>query len=269
MTLRSTLLKSATRIRYVAHKTITGSRVSLGVFLILSQAIPTANAESITTLPNRFDAYYAISKGPITFGKTRRSVKTVEGKQIFESITEPTGIATLFASGEIIERSTWDMHDGSPRPLEFVYQNTSDESERKVKLKFDWDTKEVTNIINGDPWKQPLEPGTMDKLLYQLAIMSDLAKGKTKLAYPIADGGLVKVYNIDYKGIEEIKTELGRFKAIKLVREEEKRRTTIWCAPELAYLPVRIEQVKNNGMTLDAVLYSIENMPGVKLPTKK
>jgi hypothetical protein len=147
--------------------------------------------------------------------------------------------------------------------LEYNYQNFNDDRVRDVKLVFDWDKQRVTNIINGDPWHMALQPGLQDKLLFQLKMMQDLKNGAEVLQYSVADGGKIKEYRIEKIGDEVLEIALGRFNTIKLQRITKTKTTTWWCAEQLHYLPVKIQQKKQDGSRVVAVLRKLE---GIALP---
>ena len=99
----------------------------------------------------------------------------------------------------------------------------------------------------------------MDKLLYQLAIMNDLKVGKEQLAYTVADGGQIKIYKFNMLGEELIKTPIGVLHTLKLERQKpnSRRKTTIWCARKLNYLPVKVENIEKDGRKTIAIINSL------------
>jgi hypothetical protein len=207
--------------------------------------------------PEQFSATYDVKKAGITIGETRRVLSRENGQYLFESITRPVGIATFFTDGQVVERSHWQFFQGQPRPLQYTFFNSGGKKKRNIQLDFDWKKNQVINTINNKPWTMPLEHGTSDKLLYQLRIMQDLATATGSLRYPVADGGKLKYYNIKILGKERIRTPLGNFETVRLQHTKGDRQTTMWCAQELDYLPVRIEQRKNNNSPMAAVLTSV------------
>ena len=212
------------------------------------------------TRPTPFTAKYKVTKGIMSVGSTKRVLKSEgNGFYVFESVTKPGGIAKLFTSGEVIEHSYWRYQNNKLVPHEYKYTNSGDQK-RNVKLEFDWDNYKVTNIINGDPWTMDIEEQTLDKLIYQLAIMYDLSNGKDKLLYQVADGGKMKTYDIKIEGEERLVTELGTFNTLKIVRATENRTTIMWCAREIQYLPAKIEQKKKDG-SVTAVLVDLTGIP--------
>ena len=199
----------------------------------------------------------------MSVGTTKRTLENRgNNNYVFQSVTKPGGIAKLFTSGKVVERSLWRMVDNKLVPQEYTYINTSD-SKRDVRVTFDWETNKVTNTVNGDPWSMEIEDNTLDKLIYQLAIMYDLSDGETILMYQVADGGKTKTYNISIEGEERISTELGNFNTIKISRTNNNRTTTMWCAKELQYLPARISQKKKDDTAITAELVELS---GISVP---
>jgi hypothetical protein len=218
------------------------------------------NTSQAAALPEQFSATYDVKKAGLTIGETRRVLSREDGRYLFESITRPTGVAKLFTSGQVVERSHWQFFQGQPRPEQYTFFNSGGKKKRNVRLDFDWKKNQVVNTINNEPWSMPLEYGTQDKLLYQLRIMQDLPTAATSLRYPVADGGKLKYYDINIVGKERIRTKLGTFDAIRLRHTKGSRKTTMWCAEQLGYLPVRIEQQKNDDSPVIATLTSVSGI---------
>lgn len=226
-------------------------------FISLLISFSTSHAAA---LPEQFAATYSVKKAGMTIGETKRVLSRENGQYLFESVTRPTGIAKLFASGQVVERSHWLFFQGRPRPEKYTFFNSGGKKKRNAQLDFDWGKNQVINTINGEPWAMPLEHGTSDKLLYQLRIMQDLPTTATSLRYPVADGGKLKYYDIKIMGKERIRTPMGKFETVRLQHTKSSRTTTMWCAKELQYLPVRIEQRKNDDSPVTAVLTSVKGI---------
>jgi len=222
--------------------------------------------------PTPFEAEYKVTKGIMSVGTTkRRLVDQGNGSYLFESITKASGVAKLFTSGTVVERSHWHWSDNKFVPLEYEYHN-SGAQKRDVKLKFDWVTMQVTNIINGEPWTMKIAENTLDKLVYQLAIMYDLSEGEESLLYQVADGGKTKTYDIKITKEEKVAIEFGKFNTTKIVRTLNDRKITMWCAKELRYLPVKIERRTKGDTPIVAELVDlsgIEYSPHIAPPAKK
>ncbi len=228
--------------------------------LTLSVTLLLINPGYAAPLPQQFTAVYAVKTSGMTIGETKRVLSHNGEYYQFESITRPKGIARLLTNGQVVERSLWAFFHGQPRPEHYTFFNSGSKKNRNVKLDFDWDKNRVINTIDGKPWSMSLEHGTQDKLLYQLRIMQDLPTNKNTLRYPVADGGKLKYYDIEVVGKERIRTKLGVFDTIRLRRIKGSRKTTLWCARQLSYLPVRIEQQKNDDSPVIATLTSVSGI---------
>lgn len=98
----------------------------------------------------------------------------------------------------------------------------------------------------------------LDKLVYQMQMMLDLGAQPASLRYNIADKNKLKDYLFDNRGREQVETDLGRYQAIRLERGASgaDRRTVVWCAEELDWLPVKVEYREKDGSVTTALLRS-------------
>lgn len=221
----------------------------------------TAFAQTDTITP--FTAQYALKRGSMKLGEVRRElVKSGDGTYILNSHSKSTGLASMFVKDKIVEMSTWRLHKNRPRPISYAYHRTGGKRERHVELKFDWKTGTVTNDIGGDRWSMEVPNEALDKLLYQLVLMIDLRQPTDKITYDIADGGKLKEYQFDILGEETLETNLGELKTIKLERNRDHRITTIWCAKQYGYLPVKIKQ---NDEDQGPLHLEIESLSGIAI----
>jgi hypothetical protein len=75
-------------------------------------------------------------------------------------------------------------------------------------------------------------------------MMLALQQDKKDVTFNVADGGKLKEYRFKVVGQETLEVPAGTFATVKVtkLRNNKKRQTYVWCAPELNYLPVRIWQ---------------------------
>jgi len=138
-----------------------------------------------------------------------------------------------------------------------------------VRIRFDWERGSARIATPADAWTLAVRPTTLDKLVYTLVLMRDLGRGAERLAYDIADGGKLKRYVFRVEGRESIETGLGRLETLRLRREHRSaRETTLWSAPALGYLPVRIDHRERDGTRISLRLESLEGLGrGARPPT--
>lgn len=226
----------------------------LVVFLITLLAA----AEVPAALPEPFTAWYTLHTRGLTIGTMERRLEEVgsDGQYRYRSESRATGLVALFRDDRILEESRWILENQQIRPLEYSYSYRGSKKFRTIKMVFDWQRGTITDQDGDNTRHIPLVPGVLDKLVYQLGIMSDLQRGAQQLEYRIADKGTIKTYRFAISGEEDLSTPLGRLRTIKIERRkaDSKRKTTFWCAPILSYLPVRAEYMENDGQVISAMI---------------
>jgi hypothetical protein len=220
-------------------------------------------ASEVTDIPD-FSASYSVSLGGIEAGELTRSLTTqTDGKRIFQSETQAKGIFAIFKPEIITETSQWQLNNQYVRPLKYSYVREGGKKDKYMLMNFDWQAKQLHIDDKKRPWSLGLVPKTLDKLVYQIALMLDLQKQQSTFSYQIADGGKIKTYDIIAYGTEKINTAMGEIETIKLKRERsdsKDRQTTLWCAPSLNYLPVQLEHIEKDGTVFIA---SIKQLDGI------
>jgi len=210
-----------------------------------------------------FNAIYRLEHGNWQVGKRHLSLTQNKDKTyVLKSNATSEGLATLFVDN-IIERGTYRIINRIVTPLSYYYEQIGGKK-RKVRIDFDWRNGKATNTIGDDPWQMQIPPGTQDKLGLFLNLMNDLQKGQRDITYPIADGGKLKSYRFKTIKEEVLDTKLGEFQTVKLqrIRKKKKNRETfIWCAKELNYLTVRMEQYKRGEHVITMAIDSVEGLP--------
>ncbi len=238
---------------HVAGVQIFGMKLIKGATaLLLYAGISIAALAEEQNLPE-FDASYNVYRSGVMIARMQRSVSRLEdGKLLYRSETNVTGLVSIFRNDRIVEQSTWQFTDGKIIPEFYQYLHTGTKKERNITIKFDWEKNQVTNSVNGSSWHMPAAEGILDKLLYQYSIMLDMQKGKSSLSYTVADGGKEKVYIFESLGEETIETPLGKLRTIKMVRHftDNDRQSIFWSAPDIGYLPVKLENIDDGVKTV-------------------
>lgn len=215
------------------------------------------------TIPD-FSANYAIKLNGIQAGELKRSLVTnADGSRLFKSETQAKGVFAFFKPEVILETSLWSNDAQKIKPLAYRYSRTGGKKDKTVILDFDWSANQLHIDDKKQPWSLTLKDDTLDKLLYQLALMSDLTDQQDHFHYHIADGGKIKQYLITKISTEIISTPLGNIEAVKLTRERSRskdRQTTLWCAPALNYLPVMLEHIEKDGTLFTATLRRLKGI---------
>lgn len=218
------------------------------IFITLLAIISShAFAASEPIIPD-FEATYSLNRSGLTFGESKRKLAILDdGRYQFESNTRSVGFAALFIKDKLYEKSVLNFSTQENRllPESYLYTQTG-KKKRHVELSFNHEKNRVINTVNDDPWTMEIPDGTMDKFAYQLQIMLDAGEKKS-FSYQIADGGKLKQYDIEVIRTEKLKTAIGTYETVVLQRSNDKRKTTMWCAKELHYLPIKISQKEKDG----------------------
>lgn len=210
-------------------------------------------------LPPSFTAQYKLYFKGIPAGSgTRTLTRTRDGQLTFTTTAETNGLAALFNDSRIEERSVFTQVEGKLRPLEYVYHQTGKKA-RDDRVLFDWSKKIATSTFKDETKEVPIESGILDRLLYQVAIMQDLAQGKQPLRYRIVDRGEIKEYVPEFLGTESIETGVGKLETVKYRRVSNERSTTFWCAQTLHFLPVQVEHIEKG----DSIKMVVETVNGL------
>ncbi len=221
---------------FFAKKMISALSLFLVAFLSVAQAAPVFD-------PEPFEAYFELEVRGFTVGETVWRVRRVSDGFIYETRTKATGFAAVFGEKQVVERSEWKRIGDDIKPASYHYER-SGRPDKTTAVAFDWNTGIVQSTRRGRTSRMPVPVDTLDKLGYMLVLMEDLKAGKRSVRYHIADGkDRMKVYELKVVAEEMMKTALGTLGVLKIVRDrkDDDRETTIWVAPELDFMPVRIE----------------------------
>ena len=182
----------------------------------------------------------------------------------FKSYSMPVGLLAFKQDDTRDEQSKGQLIAGRIQPEQYSFLQLQDnETRRNVEITFDWLKKEATNHHKhqNSKWRMSIPHNTTDKLSYQLSLMMKLATQPEKqFIFKVADGGRVKNYEFEILGEERVYTSMGSYKALKIYhrRYHKDKEITLWCAPELNYLPVKIIQEESGKPTFVSTLLSYQ-----------
>lgn len=201
--------------------------------------------------PAAFTARYSIHADGLKVGELKREQKAVGAdRYVLKTEMYTTGLVSLFKDDRFVERSLWELRDGRPVPLDYLYLHTDGENETLERLDFQWPEQRVISLRDGEETPVPVEPGVLDKLMYQVVLKRDLEQGMREMTYQVADRGDIRDYRFRLVGDEQLVTDVGTLRTLKVERisNDRKRKTTLWCAPALDYMVVQLEQ-QDDGHT--------------------
>lgn len=216
----------------------------------------------VEVFQSEFRAVYEIkARGAVVGHSTWTLTKSDDSlKYMLESNT--AGLLALFSKDHIVEVSEWTTIDGRLKPHEYRYDRSGGKREKQVSVDFNWEHNFVINSSKGKSWNMPVPDHAIDKLSYVIAMMHDLNIGNSSLSYSIADGGKLKIYQLERIGDESLKTAFGTLETTRMLRQrsDSDRVTTFWCSPRHRYLPVKIEHREPDGEVITGYLKSLTGL---------
>jgi uncharacterized protein DUF3108 len=108
-----------------------------------------------------------------------------------------------------------------------------------------------------------MPPGIEDDLSVQIALMVELLRGHTPEKFSLLGGDSVREYRYSRDGEETLTTPAGTLQTV-IYRSEKQyspRVTRFWCAPSLGYIPLRVQQKRNDEIEWTMQVQSVKREP--------
>ena len=232
--------------------------------LWLLTALLSAMPFAIATGDGSLTPHSAEYKVKISVLSGRLSTQLTATGNAYEAVhrIEPTGIARIVAGGTIEETSTFKTTSDGVVPVHYRSDDTLSKDKTQADIAFDWDTGTLSGTVDDEEITGVLAEIAHDRVSIQYQLMYDLKNGGAKGTYTLFDIDELKTLNVALIGSREFKIPAGRFTAVGVQHQAQgsSRVTTLWCVPELDYLPVIIEQHRNGKLRLRATLldYSVK-----------
>jgi len=182
--------------------------------------------------------------------------KTADG-YVANHVIKPTGMSRLITHGTMDVTSTFSSEADGVRPIRFQSVDTI-RDDPDEDLSFDWTINEVSGTVGEENVLLQLEGIAHDNVSIQYELMHDLLNGEPDDQYVLFDVEKMRIANVSISGEKSVKTKAGTFTAVGIQHQKEgsSRTTTLWCAKELDYLPVVIEQHRKGKLKFRATLVS-------------
>jgi hypothetical protein len=228
-------------------------KIVLALMLLL--AVVCANAA-----PASFNADYELYRNGKLMGSSKITLaKTRRGYQ-FETFSQSEGgWASLLGGAEIKETSEFALVGDRFQATQYSYRQAVSLKKRKRDISFDWNKKSAREDDGENVVNYLLSPGTLDRNLIVLALAEDLKAKRSVFAHSIAYKGEAALWTFKNAGVETVQTAMGAIAATRIerVRENKGRSTISWHAEKYAYLPVKIQQVEPDGVSIEMRLKDI------------
>lgn len=200
-----------------------------------------------------FQADYQVLRNGKELGHATLTLREAgNGTWEFMNQTKGTkGMASLLGL-DVLEKSTFRWHDGLPEGLQYRYSQQAAIKSKQRSIDFDWNAKQARIREGSKESVAELHVSAMDRSLVTLALMARLKAGSSDLAFSVVDKEQATGQRYTQGANEHLSLPAGSVDAVRVERQrEDSKRTTIsWFAPQRNWLPVQIEQVEKNGETI-------------------
>jgi hypothetical protein len=222
--------------------------------LLLALCLPVAGVAAQDLQP--FKATYAIRWNgmPAATGELELE-RLPDGRWAYHSRVRARLLARLKIPAHQVQRSEFRIIDQRVVPLTFT--STDDPNQQ---IAFDWEAGRITGTLEGKPLDLPAQPGLLDPLSAQVALMQELLSGRVPSRFVLVDEDRIKDYLYAVDSSEEIDSVAGKHRTdiFSSRRPGSRKATYFWCAPELGYLPLKVERRDGRSVELTMTLIELE-----------
>ena len=186
-----------------------------------------------------------------------------DGRYEYQARITPKGMLKLVRPKPVIERSQFRVEGTHFRPLEYWYEDGSRSGEDNWHIVFDWE-RHIATVSTSEARRELTVPDSaIDIGTLKAAVMRDLAGAKAVPGpYEIADQDGVFTYEYTDSGPATLQTGVGSLETQLFVqhRAGSSRSTWLWASPKLGFLPVRIEQRRNDEVQTSFLLTGVNGI---------
>ncbi|MFD2633157.1 DUF3108 domain-containing protein [Idiomarina piscisalsi] len=209
-----------------------------------------------------YEANYVITRGDSEYGEGYRYLEVSPDDEW--QLRTKSDISWFILSDTREARSVFIVDDENNRlePREFIYMRTGTGSDKSFHGEFRADDKKVRNVDTGRMLDINWENALFDEanVIEQLRI--DVAGGAEQFKYRVVnEKGEEDEYRFRVMAESQVLSlPYGEVEAIKVgrVRDNNRRQTFFWFAPELNYVMVKMQQFKEGDEQATMSLRSLD-----------
>ena len=235
--------------------------VGLLLFVMAPVTADESGNGAVDGLP-MFAATYELRRNNLRAAELSRSLSCEDNVCEFRSRGQTVGLADLVLRGRINEWTRFRLDEnGGLVPQEYHYRQEARGDNNEFRRLFFYPEEERVTSRGDDTWEKSIAGETMDELLSQLRLLLAVRAGETEMTFSVVDDdGEVDEYHFEVTGRETIDTGEGSLETIRVERVggSSKRRTRMWFAPDLEYVPVKVQHERIDRETYTATLTSLE-----------
>lgn len=198
-------------------------------------------------LPKHAQLTFIVYKGTsFQVGEARHRLEINDDKIYTLQVgVNTTGIASLFKTFELNQQSSGKVGAQGLRPDIFSENKLTAKGKQTLSARFDWDNKQLA-FSSGNNTALPEGAQDLLSFLYQF---SQMELNQTTLTIHVSNGRKLESYQLEVGSEEEIRTPLGKLRALPLrkINAPGEEGLEIWLGLEYRLLPVQIRSIDRNG----------------------
>ena len=231
--------------------------LSLAFALMLA---PLAAAQSL--LPAPYSASYEVRRNGDPMGTATVVFRALpNGRYELRSHTVGSQGLAAIAGVDLDERSILRVVGGMPETVAYSYRQQMAWKQRARDISVDARTGRITSTDKDRTFSPPYKPGVLDRNAITVALMADLAAGKTgDLQYLVPSKDELETWTYRSSGEEKMQTALGSQRVIRIERIRDSgngRTTTLWLGADRNFVPLRMMQREPDGETIEMRITSL------------
>lgn len=219
---------------------------------MLAAALSLPSARAGELIPHRAEYKVKIS---VVSGQLNTELKATDTGYAATHVIQPTGLSRMITRGTMNVSSTFSADANGVKPVTYHAVDTI-RDEPEAHITFDWNTNEASGTVGNEDVLLQLDGVAHDSVSIQYALMHDLLNGGPDSTYVLFDVDKMRVAEVRNVGTKQVKTKAGQYNVVGIQHQKQgsSRVTTLWCARELGFLPVVIEQHRKDKLNFRATL---------------
>jgi len=196
-------------------------------------------------------ATYAVARDGKSVGDASYTLNANrDGSWTLLSVTHGSAGMAKLVGLNVREESTFRWQDGKPQGLRYAYKQDAAIKHKQRDIDFDWNAGQARVRDNGKDFAYPIPPGAIDRSTVALALGTAVADGARVATFAVAVKDHIEQQRFETRGEEKVDVPAGSFNAISIERTDAAGKARSWYAPNVAALPVRVEQIQGDGSTI-------------------
>lgn len=232
------------------------------VFGLLATLLMACTTTAMADVLSPFEAHYRVERGSMGLGGTVFSLTREDDCYRYHGEARPNALVSLFV-GKVIDDSRFCVTNGQVIPQRFEHIETGDD-EDSYSLVFDDDGRVTYRGRSGQARtftapENPLEPFVIQIAARLWVESSDEPAALPNRVFTVVDEDEIKRYELAVRDGGRVETPAGTWDTLIVERvDDPDRQLRFWLAPELDWLPIKVEHRKKDDPAIRMFLRKVK-----------